>query len=49
MLKQGNTLPLVGEVARAVEGSITIILKAFMIDGSKKEDYQRSFFLFLET
>ena len=48
MLKQGNTLALVSEVARAVEGGITIMLKAFILDGSKKEDYQRTFFLFLE-
>ena len=48
MLEQNNTLPLVSEVARAVEGGITIILKAFILDGSKKEDYQRTFFLFLE-
>ena len=48
MLKQGNTLPLFSEVARAVEGGITIILKAFILDGSKKEDYQRTFILFLE-
>ena len=48
MLKQDNTLPLVSEVGRPVEGGITIILKAFILDGSKKEDYQRTFFLFLE-
>ena len=48
VLKIENTLPLVSEVARAIEGYITIILKAFILDGSKKEDYQRTFFLFLE-
>ena len=48
MLEQNNTLPLVSEVARAVEDGITIILKTFILDGSKKEDYQRTFCLFLE-
>ena len=37
MLTQGNTLPLFSEVARAVEGGITIILKAFILDGSKRK------------
>ena len=36
------------EVGRAVEGGITVILKAFILDVSKKEDYQRTFFLFME-
>ena len=47
MLKQNNTLPLVSEVGPAVEGGITIILKALILDGSKKEGYQRTFFLSL--
>ena len=47
MLKQNNTLSLVSEDRRAVECGVTIILKAFILDGSKKEDYQRTFFLSL--
>ena len=46
MLEQPNTA--FSEVGRAVEGGITVILKAFILDVSKKEDYQRTFFLFLE-